>query len=105
MAKAGFTLGELAEVLQARLDGDPGRVVTGVAPLESAGPDQISFLTDLRYRGAADASRARAPRGPLPGAARRPSPPRPASRLRGAEAAPHSVAPPVPPAGTGSSRR
>jgi UDP-3-O-[3-hydroxymyristoyl] glucosamine N-acyltransferase len=58
MAKAGFTLGELAEVLQARLDGDPGRVVTGVAPLESAGPDQISFLTDLRYRGAADASRA-----------------------------------------------
>jgi UDP-3-O-[3-hydroxymyristoyl] glucosamine N-acyltransferase len=58
MARAGFTLGELAEVLQARLDGDPGRVVTGVAPLESAGPDQISFLTDLRYRGAADASRA-----------------------------------------------
>jgi len=58
MAKAGFTLGELAEVLQARLDGDPGRVVTGVAPLESAGPDQISFLTDLRYRGAADTSRA-----------------------------------------------
>jgi UDP-3-O-[3-hydroxymyristoyl] glucosamine N-acyltransferase len=58
MAKAGFTLGELAEALQARLDGDPGRVVTGVAPLESAGPDQISFLTDLRYRGAADASRA-----------------------------------------------
>jgi len=58
MAKAGFTLGELAEVLHARLDGDPGRVVTGVAPLESAGPDQISFLTDLRYRGAADTSRA-----------------------------------------------
>jgi UDP-3-O-[3-hydroxymyristoyl] glucosamine N-acyltransferase len=58
MARAGFTLGELAEVLHARLDGDPGRVVTGVAPLESAGPDQISFLTDLRYRGAADASRA-----------------------------------------------
>src|SRR6266850_12429 len=58
MARAGFTLGELAEVLHARLDGDPGRVVTGVAPLESAGPDQISFLTDLRYRSAADASRA-----------------------------------------------
>jgi len=58
MAKAGFTLGELAEVLHAELDGDPGRVVTGVAPLESAGPDQISFLTDPRYRGAADASRA-----------------------------------------------
>jgi UDP-3-O-[3-hydroxymyristoyl] glucosamine N-acyltransferase len=58
MARAGFTLGELAEVLHARLDGDPGRVVTGVAPLESAEPHQISFLTDLRYRSAADASRA-----------------------------------------------
>ena len=58
MAKAGFTLGELAEVLQARLEGDPARVVVGVAPLESAGPDQISFLTDSRYHGAARASRA-----------------------------------------------
>jgi UDP-3-O-[3-hydroxymyristoyl] glucosamine N-acyltransferase len=58
MAKAGFTLGELAEVLQARLEGDPARVVVGVAPLESAGPDQISFLTDPRYHGAARASRA-----------------------------------------------
>jgi hypothetical protein len=28
-------------------------VVTGVAPLESAGPDQISFLTDARYHDAA----------------------------------------------------
>jgi UDP-3-O-[3-hydroxymyristoyl] glucosamine N-acyltransferase len=58
MTKAGFTLGELAEVLQARLEGDPARVVVGVAPLESAGPDQISFLTDLRYHEAARASRA-----------------------------------------------
>jgi UDP-3-O-[3-hydroxymyristoyl] glucosamine N-acyltransferase len=58
MARAGFTLGELAEALQARLDGDPTRVVTGVAPLESAGPDHISFLTDPRYHDAARASRA-----------------------------------------------
>jgi len=58
MGKAGFTLGELAEVLQARLEGDPARVVVGVAPLDSAGPDQISFLTDARYYGAARASRA-----------------------------------------------
>jgi UDP-3-O-[3-hydroxymyristoyl] glucosamine N-acyltransferase len=58
MAKAGFTLGELAEVLHAKLDGDPGRVVTGVAPLESAGPEHVSFLTDPRYRDAALASRA-----------------------------------------------
>jgi UDP-3-O-[3-hydroxymyristoyl] glucosamine N-acyltransferase len=58
MARAGFTLGELAEALQARLEGDPSRVVTGVAPLESAGPDEISFLTDSRYHDAARASRA-----------------------------------------------
>jgi len=58
MTKAGFTLGELAEALQARLDGDPERVVTGVAPLDVAGPDQISFLTDARYHDAARASRA-----------------------------------------------
>jgi len=58
MGKAEFTLGEIAEVLQARLEGDPARVVVGVAPLDSAGPDQISFLTDARYHGAARASRA-----------------------------------------------
>jgi UDP-3-O-[3-hydroxymyristoyl] glucosamine N-acyltransferase len=58
MTKAGFTLGELAEVLQARLEGDPARVVLGVAPLDSAGPDQISFLTDPRYEDAARVSRA-----------------------------------------------
>ena len=58
MTRAGFTLGELAEALKAQLDGDPGQVVTGVAPLETAGPEQISFLTDPRYREAARASRA-----------------------------------------------
>ena len=58
MTRAGFTLGELAEVLQARLEGDPARVVVGVAPLESAGPDQITFLTDPRYHDAARASKA-----------------------------------------------
>jgi UDP-3-O-[3-hydroxymyristoyl] glucosamine N-acyltransferase len=73
MSTAGFTLGEIAQALQARLDGDPGQVVTGVAPLDTAGPDQISFLTDLRYRDAARASRAGAFLAPsevndLPGA-------------------------------------
>jgi UDP-3-O-[3-hydroxymyristoyl] glucosamine N-acyltransferase len=55
---AEFTLGRLAEALGATLEGDPARVVRGVAPLESAGPDDVSFLTDPRYRGAAQASRA-----------------------------------------------
>jgi len=57
-AGGGFTLGELAEALGAALDGDPGRRVTGVAPLETAGPDDISFLTNPRYAATARASRA-----------------------------------------------
>ena len=55
---AGFTLGELAATLGAKLEGDPGRRVTGVAPLEAAGPEQISFLIDARYRPAAETSKA-----------------------------------------------
>jgi UDP-3-O-[3-hydroxymyristoyl] glucosamine N-acyltransferase len=55
---AGFTLGELAHVLEATLDGDAARVVTGVAPLDAAGPEHVSFLIDSRYASAAKASRA-----------------------------------------------
>src|SRR5881409_3485195 len=58
VSRAEFTLGQLAEALGATLEGDAGRVVTGVAPLESAGPADVSFLTDGRYRAAAQASRA-----------------------------------------------
>jgi UDP-3-O-[3-hydroxymyristoyl] glucosamine N-acyltransferase len=53
-----FTLGQLAQALGATLEGDPRRVVTGVAPLESAGPDEVSFLTNARYHDAAKTSRA-----------------------------------------------
>src|SRR5438094_9095268 len=56
--RAEFSLGQLAEALSANLEGDAGRVVRGVAPLESAGPDDVSFLTDGRYRAAAQTSRA-----------------------------------------------
>src|SRR2546427_12811889 len=55
---AGFTLRELARALHATLEGDAAAIVIGVAPLESAGPDQISFLVDARYVEAAKASRA-----------------------------------------------
>ena len=73
MARAGFTLGELAKALQADLEGDPGHVVTGVAPLDTAGPEQISFLIDPRYRAAARGSRAGAFLAP-PGVADLPGP-------------------------------
>jgi UDP-3-O-[3-hydroxymyristoyl] glucosamine N-acyltransferase len=53
-----FTLGAVATALGARLDGDPSHVVTGVAPLASAGPEDVSFLVDRRYRDQALASRA-----------------------------------------------
>jgi UDP-3-O-[3-hydroxymyristoyl] glucosamine N-acyltransferase len=55
---ASFTLGQLADALGASLHGDAARVVTGVAPLEAAGPDQVSFLTDRKYLKLAEASRA-----------------------------------------------
>ncbi len=58
MGSGGFTLGALATALDATLDGDPARVVTGVAPLESAGPHDISFLVDGRYRDRLETSRA-----------------------------------------------
>ena len=57
-SRGGLTLGELAKALGATLEGDPRRLVTGVAPLESAGPEQVSFLTHPRYADAARSSRA-----------------------------------------------
>lgn len=53
-----YTLGQLAQALGAVLEGDSGRVIRGVAPLETAGPDQISFVTHPRYLLPAKTSRA-----------------------------------------------
>jgi UDP-3-O-[3-hydroxymyristoyl] glucosamine N-acyltransferase len=53
-----FTLGRLADALGASLQGDAGRVVSGVAPLDAAGPDQVSFLTERKYLAQAQVSRA-----------------------------------------------
>lgn len=55
-AGPAFTLGRLAEALGATLEGDAARVMTGVAPLETAGPDQVSFLTDRKHRRLAESS-------------------------------------------------
>src|SRR5262245_66207706 len=52
----GFTLGQLAATLGLTLEGDAARTVTGVASLDVAGPDDISFVTDARHRDAALAS-------------------------------------------------
>ncbi len=59
-AGAPLTLGQIARTLGVALDGDPNLKVTGVAPLDMAGPDQISFLTDLKYLSLARGTRAAA---------------------------------------------
>ena len=44
-----MTLKELADSLGGELTGDGSRIVRGVAPLESARPDEISFLANAKY--------------------------------------------------------
>lgn len=53
-----YTLGELAEAIDARLEGDPEVEVDGVARLEEAGPTDLSFLANPRYQAAARRSAA-----------------------------------------------
>ncbi len=56
-----FTLGALATLAGARLiGGDPGASITDVGPLEHAGPDQITFLDNVRYLDQARTTRAAA---------------------------------------------
>lgn len=42
-------LGELAERLGAELKGDPERQISGVRPLDEAGPEHLSFLHNPKY--------------------------------------------------------
>lgn len=44
-----FTLAQLAERLGAAVDGDGSATITGVAAIESAGTDQLSFLANQKY--------------------------------------------------------
>jgi len=53
-----MTLGQIAKSLGVALEGDPDQEVTGVAPLETARPDQISFCTHPKYAALARTSRA-----------------------------------------------
>lgn len=47
---AAFTLGQLAERLGATLRGAEGKLITGLATLQEAGPEQLSFLANAQYR-------------------------------------------------------
>jgi UDP-3-O-[3-hydroxymyristoyl] glucosamine N-acyltransferase len=52
------TLAELAALVGGEVSGDGSLLVTGVATLEEAGPGQVSFFTNRKYRAAFEASRA-----------------------------------------------
>jgi len=53
-----YTLAELAARVGGEVAGDGGLVVEGIAPLEEAGPGQLSFFSNRKYRAAFEASRA-----------------------------------------------
>jgi UDP-3-O-[3-hydroxymyristoyl] glucosamine N-acyltransferase len=53
-------LSEIAARLGCRLEGDAGIEIEGVAGVEEAGPGQLTFLANPRYRRAAEATRASA---------------------------------------------
>jgi UDP-3-O-[3-hydroxymyristoyl] glucosamine N-acyltransferase len=54
----GYRLADLADLVGGRVEGDPERAVEAIRSLESAGPRDLSFLKDPRYRGQAMASSA-----------------------------------------------
>jgi len=58
MSRAGLNLGELAVALGGGLVGDPDLVVLAVRGLEEAGPQDLSFLANPRYREQLAATRA-----------------------------------------------
>lgn len=52
------TLGELADIVGGRLDGDPKTMIEGIASLETAQQHDISFVASRRFWGAASKSSA-----------------------------------------------
>ena len=51
-------LGEIVAALGGELHGDAALPIEGLAPLESAGAQHLSFLSNPKYRSQLDASRA-----------------------------------------------
>ena len=50
MSRVAYTLGDLAERLGADLRGDGSLQVSGLATLQDAGPEHLSFLANAQYR-------------------------------------------------------
>lgn len=53
-----MTLGDLARFLEGELEGNPELEVSGVAPLDLAAPEQVSFLSNPRYAPSLKSTRA-----------------------------------------------
>ena len=51
-------LGSIVELLGGEFHGDANQIIVGLAPLESAGPQQISFLSHPKYQSQLPASKA-----------------------------------------------
>jgi UDP-3-O-[3-hydroxymyristoyl] glucosamine N-acyltransferase len=45
-----YTLGEIAKTINAELNGDPERIISGIATLQTANAKQISFLDNDKYQ-------------------------------------------------------
>ncbi len=60
-----YRLGDLALRVGGRVAGDPERRIRGIATLDEAGPFDLAFLTNPKYRHAAEATRAGAILVPL----------------------------------------
>lgn len=58
MSSRRLTLAELAETLDCDLRGDGSLSVMGLAPIESAGPDDLSFVVDTRWQSRLGGTRA-----------------------------------------------
>jgi UDP-3-O-[3-hydroxymyristoyl] glucosamine N-acyltransferase len=65
-----MTLAELANRISARLEGPGDAVVTGIAPIEEAGPGQVSFIAQGKFAAVAKLSKASGiiAKEPIPGA-------------------------------------
>ena len=55
-----FTLGQLAGLLECKLEGESKTEISGVSTLEAAGPQQVTFLANMKYARKAKATRAAA---------------------------------------------
>ena len=60
MPELALTLREIAGRIGAELQGDGSVPVRGVAGIESAGPDQVTFVANAKYAGQARTTRAAA---------------------------------------------